>query len=101
MAAISASVSDVNWRRWLQAWNSSGVILMTVFPQRCNNAWLFPSHKQVYLKSAKNATILPHLLAHLPHILAKETEFWRKREATNGRKSDSPCTPAYVAEAIC
>jgi hypothetical protein len=74
---------------------------MTVFPQLCNNASLFPSHKQVYLKSAKNATILPHLLAHLPNILAQEKERWRKREKTNGRKSDSTCTPAYVAKTIC
>jgi hypothetical protein len=34
MAAMSASVSLENWRQWLQAKNSSGVILMTVFSQR-------------------------------------------------------------------
>src|SRR5438045_9507330 len=33
MAAMSASVSEVNWRCWLQAWNSSAVILMTIFPR--------------------------------------------------------------------
>jgi len=47
---------------------------MTVFPQLRNNQRIFPSQEQVYLRSARNATILPHLLAHLPNILAKEKE---------------------------
>jgi hypothetical protein len=33
IAAMSASVSDVNWRRWLQVWNASGIILMAVYPR--------------------------------------------------------------------
>ena len=32
----------------------------------------FPDLEQVYLRSAKNATVLPHLLAYQPNILAKE-----------------------------
>jgi len=31
MDAMSASVSELNRRRWLQGWNASGVILMTIF----------------------------------------------------------------------
>src|SRR2546425_3567139 len=42
------------------------------------NESLFPSYEQVYLRSAKNATFLPHLLAHMPNILAKEMKCWRK-----------------------
>jgi hypothetical protein len=49
----------------------------------------------------KNAAILPYLLAHLSTILVQETECWRKRAATNGRKNDSQWTPVYVAEVIC
>jgi hypothetical protein len=64
------------------------------------NASRFPYYEQVYLKSTKNAAVLPHLLAHLPNILAKEKECWQKREATTGKKNVSPCTPAYVAETI-
>jgi hypothetical protein len=30
-----------------------------------------------------------HLLAHLPNILAKEKEIWRKREVTNEKKNCS------------
>ncbi|GHO76417.1 hypothetical protein KSD_41880 [Ktedonobacter sp. SOSP1-85] len=33
MDATSASVSGLNYRRWLQVWNTSGVILMTIFPE--------------------------------------------------------------------
>jgi len=40
------------------------------------------------------------LLAHLPNILAKEKRSRRKREETNGKKSDSSGTPDYVAETI-
>jgi hypothetical protein len=32
MDAMSASVSQLNRRRWLQVWNASGVILLTIFP---------------------------------------------------------------------
>jgi hypothetical protein len=42
---------------------------------------------QVYLRSAQNATILPHLLAHPPNILAKEKEIWQKREVGNGKRA--------------
>ena len=31
MDATSAAVSGLNRRRWLQVWNASGVILMTIF----------------------------------------------------------------------
>jgi hypothetical protein len=40
---------------------------------------------------ARIISILPHLLAHLSNILAKEKEIWRKREVTNGKKSYSLC----------
>ena len=33
-----------------------------------------PSQGQVYLRATKNATIVPHLAAHLPNILAEEKE---------------------------
>lgn len=65
------------------------------------NEFFFPSYEQVYLSSAKNANFLPHLLEHLPNILAKEKECWRKRVEMNGRKSNSLYMPVYVAEAIC
>jgi hypothetical protein len=74
---------------------------MTVFPQLRNNQRLFPSQEQVYLRSARNATVLPHLLAHLPNILAKEKEIWQKREMTNEKRATHNVTPDYVAEAIC
>ncbi len=32
MDAMSASVSELNRRCWLQVWNASGVILMTICP---------------------------------------------------------------------
>jgi hypothetical protein len=33
MDEMSASVSELNRRRWLQLWKASGVILMTIFPE--------------------------------------------------------------------
>jgi len=45
----------------------------------------FPDLEQVYLRSAKNATVLPYLLAYQPNILAKEKGSWRKRDETNGK----------------
>jgi len=32
MDVISASVSELNRKRWLQVWDASGVIFMTIFP---------------------------------------------------------------------
>ena len=31
MDVISASVSELNRKRWLQVWDASGVIFMTIF----------------------------------------------------------------------
>jgi len=47
---------------------------MTVILELSINASLI-SLFQVYLRPAKNATFLPHLLANLPHILA-HVHFW-------------------------
>ena len=73
---------------------------MAVWEQLRNNECLFPSQEQVSLRSARNATILPHLLAHLPNSLAKEKGIWRKREGTNEKSVTYHVTSAYVAEAM-
>lgn len=70
MDAMSASVSELNRRCWLQVWNASGVILMTVFPGIVLKAGIsLLSQDQVYLRCDRNATFSRHFLAHLSDIL--------------------------------
>jgi hypothetical protein len=61
--AMSASVSELNRRRWLQVWNASGVILMTIFRfRRVEIVCFFLPPEQVSLRCARNATIFRHFL---------------------------------------
>jgi hypothetical protein len=63
MDAMSASVSELNRRRWLQVWNASGVILMTIFRfRRVEIVCFFLPPEQVSLRCARNATIFRHFL---------------------------------------
>ena len=89
MDAMSASVSELNRRRWLQVWNASGVIFMTVFRfRRARIACLFLSQEQVYLRFARNATIFKHLLAHFSYIVARMLRNLTKESSGERKKNE-------------
>src|SRR2546429_8320305 len=87
MAAMSASVSEVNWRRWLQAWNASAVILMTVFPRAV--------HQCVSLSNSQVS--IPEICQKCDHFAAfagasakylgeREEELMKKRGRQTGKE---------------
>jgi hypothetical protein len=67
---MSASLSELTCRRWLQLWYASGIILISIFPYIVPKRRALSYLRRVYLRCARIATVYGHFLAYLPSILA-------------------------------
>jgi hypothetical protein len=97
---MSTSLSELKCRRWLELWNASGIILMSIIPYILPKRRALSYLRRVYLRCARIATNFRHFLAYLSYILAQELQNLTKKGDGKRKRVLYHATPYYVREPI-